>query len=131
MEAAILHGFLSDLADGKVGMTQERASGRQGIGSTRADCGKAVVRLDDVAGPAQNEAVGPVGCDQQGFQAAQCSIHAPVFGEFHGSSLEVPVILFQFPFKPFEQGEGIRRRSGKAGQDLIVVHFANLLGLMF
>jgi len=38
--------------------------------------------------------------------------------------------LLQLGFEPFKKGESIRRRSGKTGQDFVVIHFADFLGLM-
>src|SRR5580698_4873648 len=68
-----------------------------------------------------------VGDDKQGFEIAQHLVGAPFLGQFYRRAPQVAGILFQLGFKTAEEREGVRRRSGKSGKNLVLVKTAYLL----
>src|SRR5215217_5648706 len=66
-----LHGALDDVAGRMAGLREHGAGRGQREVPPRSDGNDAVVRLDQLARPAQQETVFQIGYDEQGFQAAQ------------------------------------------------------------
>ena len=63
------------------GVGEQRLGGGEGVGAAGADADDAVGGLDDVAGAADDQAVGLVGHRQHRLQAAQHPVGAPLLGQ--------------------------------------------------
>ena len=59
------------------------------------------------------------------------AVGAPVTRQFHGGALEIAPVLFELGFKAREQREGIGGRSGKAGENAVVVQPTDLARALF
>src|ERR1041385_1879610 len=57
-------------------------------------------------------------------------VSPPITSQFHRSPAEIAVILLQLGLKTAEQGKGVRGRSRKSRNDLVVVEPPDLLGRM-
>src|ERR1700688_782103 len=62
---------------------------------------------------------------------AEGAILAPFFGKLDRGFLQVAGMFLEFAFEPFEQSDGVGGRTGKAGDDFIVVEPARFAGGMF
>ena len=65
--------------------------------------------------------------DQHRLEPAQHPVGPPVLGQLDGGALEVAAVLLQLRLEAREEREGVGRRAGEAGQDLVVVQPADLL----
>src|SRR5690606_2761634 len=52
------------------------------------------------------------------LKIAQVLVGPPVLGQFHRRAQQLPAILLELLFQPFEQGEGIGGGPGKARNDI-------------
>jgi hypothetical protein len=98
---------------------------------TGPDSDHTVVWFDEIAGTGKQVSRATVGYDEHRLEATQGSIDAPVSCQFNGSPFEVATMLFELRLEPTEQRETISRRSGKPGQNAILVETTHLLRLMF
>src|SRR5207342_2568118 len=101
------------------GVRSERARGRQRIRPAGADRDDAVFGLDHVAGTADDQRGFLVGDDQQRLELAEAPFGAPLLGQLYRGARELAVLL-ELGLEQFEQGEGIGRRAGEAGQHLAI-----------
>src|ERR1039457_3430242 len=129
--AGDLHGFLDDAARGQFRAAQERGGRGGGVGTARADGHDPFIRLDHIAGPADQVHVLGVGHQQQGFQMAQRAVGAPFLGQFHHGTRKAAVELLELGFEARKEREGIGRGPGESRQDLVVVQAAQLAGGAF
>ena len=111
-------------------VARQRLGRRHRIGPTRSYRDDAIVRLDEIAVARKQVRRLGVHHDEHGLEPAKHAIGAPVLGQLHGRSLEVAAILFELGLEAREQGKRIRRRTGKSGQDAIVVEPASLAGVL-
>ena len=88
-----------------------------------------VLRLEHVAGAREDEADLLVGDEHHRLEPAQIAVGAPVLGEFDAGAHELAGILLELGFQPLEQGEGVGRRAGEAGDDLALAEPADLAGV--
>src|SRR6185369_3700451 len=58
---------------------------------------------------------------------AQIFVGAPVLGKLDGRTKQLPIILFELPLEPFEQGESVGGRAGEPADDLALADAADLL----
>ena len=71
-----------------------------------------------------------VGDGHHRLQPAKVAVGAPVLGEFHAGAFELAREAFQLGFQPLQQGEGVGRRTGEAGQHrAAVADAAHLAGV--
>src|SRR5690606_2844644 len=102
------------------GVRKQCARGRQRVAAARADGDEAVLRLDHVAGAADDQRGVLVGHRQQCLELAETAFGAPILGHFHRGALQLAV-LGELGFEQLEQGEGIGGGTGEARQHLAVV----------
>ena len=88
-----------------------------------------MLRLHHVTVAGDDEGFVLVGDGQQGLEAAQGAIGAPVLGQRHGGALQVALMGLQFGFEALEQGEGVGGAAGETSQYLAVVEAMNLAGV--
>ena len=93
-----------------------------------ADGGDGIVRVDDVAGAADDIGGADIGDQQQGFQMTQHAVRSPVLGKFDDGARKVAVMLFELRFKAREEREGVGGGAGEPGHDLSVIKTAKFLG---
>ena len=101
---------------------------RRGRRAPAAHGHEAVVGGDDVAGAGEQEAVLVVRHHQEGLEAAQHAIGAPVLGELDRRALEVAAVLLELRLEPGEEGQGVGGRSREAGEHLAALEAADLAG---
>ena len=65
---------------------------------------------------------------QQGLEAPERAVRAPVLGELDGGARQVAVLL-ELALEALEQREGIRRAAGESREHLVVVEAAHLAGI--
>src|SRR5207248_2900379 len=58
-------------------------------------------------------------------------VGTPVFGQLDRGTSQISVVLLQLGFKASKEVESISGRSGKTGQNLVLVKPADLLGGVF
>jgi hypothetical protein len=120
------HRVLRDGARVEVRVRRERTRGRQRERSAGSNPDDTIVRLDEIARAREQEHRALVEDDEHRFEAAQQAIAAPVLGQFDRRALEIAAVLFELRLEPREEGEGIGRRAGEAGQDAVVVETPDL-----
>ena len=111
------------------GIIQQCSCRRLGKGTAGADGNQIIFRLNHIAIAGNNQRGFTVGHGKQGFEFAQNTVAAPVFGQFHCGAGEVALMLFKLGFKAFKQSEGVGGTPGKTGDHFIVVeasHFARI-----
>jgi hypothetical protein len=96
------------------------------IGSARADRDQPAFGLEHVAVAGEDERALGVGQRQHGLEAAQQPVGAPVLGQFHRRAHEIALVLVELGLEALEQGKGVGRGAGEAGQDAIVIDAAHL-----
>src|SRR5207237_3887537 len=96
----------------------------------RSDRHDAIVGLDEIARPGQDERRALVGDDEHRLEAAEETIAAPVARELDGGAFEVAAILFELGLEAGEQREGVRGRAREAGENRIVVEPADLFRVL-
>ena len=99
------------------------------VSASMSDADQTILRLQHVAGPGQDQRNLLVGDRHHGFQPAQVAVGPPVLGQFDTGAGQLAGMLFQLCFQPLEQGEGIRRGAGKAGNDRAIANPADLFGI--
>src|SRR5690606_34276543 len=109
-----------DRARVELRVREQRAGGRQRIAAARADGDDAVLRLDHVAGAADDQRRFPVGHRQQRLELAEAAFGAPVLGHLDRGALQLAVLL-ELGLEQLEQGERIGRGPGEARQHLPVL----------
>jgi hypothetical protein len=117
---------LDDLARRQVGIVEQRARCRLGVGPARPDRDQAVLGLDHVAVAGDHEGVLVVRHCQQRLQPAQRAVGAPVLREFHRRPHHVSGVLLQHALEAFEQRERVGGSAGEAGQDAVMVDAPDL-----
>src|SRR3546814_18174854 len=60
------------------------------------------------------------------FQIAQIFVSAPILGEFHRRTHQLPAMTFQLGLQPFEQREGVSCRARQTPDDGAIMQLANL-----
>ncbi len=128
MSAGNLHGFFGNLVGIEIGVLHERARRGGGETSAGADGGDRLIGIDYITRPGDQKCLTLVGDDEQRFKVAQHLVGAPVFGELHGRAIEVAGVLLEFCFEAREEIEGVGSRSGKTGEDFLLIKPANFLG---
>src|SRR4029453_2249038 len=68
--------------------------------------------------------------DQHGFEPAQDAVASPILCQLDRRSFQIAAIFFEFRLEAAEQGERVGRRSGKTGQDTVVVETTDLPGAL-
>src|SRR5690606_9271472 len=121
-----LEGAAHDLRGAQVRVDLERASCGQGEAAAAADGDDYVGRLDDVAVTADEEDVVAVGDGEQGLEAPQEAVGAPVLGQLDAGACEVGRVALELLFELVEQGQAVRDGAGEAGQDAAVPELADL-----
>ena len=96
-----------------------------GIAAARTDGDQIMLRLDHIAGARDDIGAARVGDAQQGLEAPQAAVAAPVLGQFDRRTREVAEFL-ELALEALEQGEGIRGAAGKSGQHLAAVQAPHL-----
>ena len=79
--------------------------------------------------PLTHQQMVAVGGDQHRLQAAQDAVHAPVLGQLGRGARHVALEVLQLGLEALQQGEGVGRRAGEAGQHLAAVQPADLVGV--
>ena len=111
-----------------VGVDQ-RAGGGQRVVAAGADGHHAAFGLQHVAGAGQDQADLLVGDQHHRLEPAQIAVGAPVLGELDAGAHELAGILLELGLQPLEQGEGVGRRAGEAGDHLALAEPAHLAGV--
>ena len=119
--------LFGDFVRGKIGVLLEGARGGHRIVAAGADGRNAVIRLDDLARAGDDHQRFAAGDDQHGLQLAHGLVAAPFLRQLDGGALQIAGILLQLRLKAVTEREGVRNRSGKAGDDLTAVDAANLV----
>ena len=96
----------------------ERARGGERVRPAGADREDAVVRLDQLAGAGDDEAVLLVGDDEQRLEAAQHAVAAPILRQLHGRARHVAGIALELLLELLEQRHGVGGGAGETGEDL-------------
>src|SRR5688500_14556471 len=117
---------LDDLARAEVGGVPEGPGGGQRVRASGSDREDAVVGLDDLAVPRNEQARLPVGDRQHRLEVAQDLVGAPLLGELDRGPGQVRWPALDLLFELLEQREGVGRRAREAGDDPTVVHLADL-----
>ena len=128
ISAAIFMASRARVGASSARVARQGARGGQGVGAAAAHGQQAVVGRDDVAGAGEQEGGLAVGHDQEGLQAAQHAVGAPLLGQLDRRALEVAAVLLDLGLELREEGHGVGGGAGEAGQDLAVVQAADLLG---
>src|SRR5215831_10859071 len=105
---------------------QQRGRRRNRKGPARSDRGHAFVGLDYVAVAAHNVGIFRICHEQQGLQMPENLVGAPVLRELYYRARKIAVELLELRFKTREQRKRVRGRSGKTGQNLVVIKTAEL-----
>src|SRR5260370_10280934 len=121
-----LHGLFRNFARREIGVLCQGCGGSQSVRPPAADRGHAAVRLDHVAGAADQKSEIRVRDEQQRFKMAQGLVGAPLFGQLDGGASQIAVVLLQLALKAREERQRIGRRTGKAGENLVVVKATDL-----
>ena len=124
------HRLFGNRARVEIGVGGERLGGGERVGSARSDRDDAIVGLDQVAVARQQERRGLVEHDEHRLEPAQDAIGAPVLRQLDRRALQVAAVLLELGLETGEEREGIGRRSGKAGEDALVVEPADLAGAL-
>src|SRR6185295_4811464 len=96
-----------------------------------ADGEDSIIRLDDVTGAGNDEAVLTIGDGEQSLETAQHAIAPPILGELYSGALEITRISLQLLLEFLEQSERVCRRPGESSQQLAAVESPHLLGVGF
>src|SRR5207302_5279840 len=99
--------------------------------AARPDRQDAVVGLDPLARPRDHVAVLLVGHHEQGREAAQYAVRAPVLGELNSRARQVAGVALELLFELLEQRERVRGRSREAGEDLPALDRPDLVRVRF
>src|SRR5262245_19376735 len=102
-----LHGALDDLPGALPGDRQQRPSGGQGEVPAGADRSDTIVRLDQLARSAYQEAVLQVGDHEEGLEAAEDPVAPPVLGQLDGRPREVAGVAVQLLLEFLVEGERV------------------------
>ena len=97
-------------------------------GPARADGEDPLVGRDDVARPREEERRLRVGDDEERLELPERLLRPPVGRQLDGGALELSVELLELPLEAGEEGDGVGRRAGEAGEDLPVEEPADLRG---
>lgn len=120
-----------DVFGGEVCVFDEDAGGGEGVGAAGADGDDAVVGFYDFAGTGKQERVGGVGDGEEGLEASEVLVGAPVFGEFDGGALQVGFVLGELGIEALEEGDGVGGGAGEPGEHFAVGEASYLDGVMF
>src|SRR6185295_8096031 len=94
-----LERFPDDLPRGQLRVLHQRPGRRHGEGAARADPDDAVVRLDDVALPRDQQRALLVRDQQEGLQAPQEAVGAPFLRKVDRRLRDVPLRLLEHPLE--------------------------------
>src|SRR5438093_7251636 len=111
----------------QIGVAQQRPRGGQGIRPAGPDRQDAVFRLDDVAGPRDDQGMRTVGDGQQRLELSQHAVRPPVLRELHSGPHQVPPIFLELRIESLEQGKCVRGRARKSRQHSLIIHTTKLL----
>src|SRR5262249_30060929 len=115
----------------KIRVLGKRASCRKGVSATGTDGDNTVIRFDQIAISSDQKGGFVVGDNHDCFEMTKRAIGSPILGEFHSRAAQVPVILLEFRFKPGKQSKAVGGRTGKPGENLVVVKPSNLARSLF
>jgi hypothetical protein len=102
----------------------------QGIGAPGADGHDAVVGLDHVAVAGHHQHALRVPHQQQGLQAPQGTVGAPLAGQLHGGAAHAGGVGFQLGLQALGQRQGVRGATRKAHQSPVTGRAAHLARLV-
>ena len=79
------------------------------VGSPGTDCADAIIGLDYIAVPGNQECGLGVRNNQQRFEMAQRAILAPFLGQLDGGLRKIALVFLELPFKALEKGKRVGR----------------------
>src|SRR5262249_42391832 len=120
------HRFLGDPLRVQVRVARESAGDGEGEVAAGADGADPVLRLDDVAGAGDDEGGFAVGDDEEGLEAAEQAVGAPVLGELDRGAAEVAVHLAELVLEALVERERIGASAGEARKHAVVVETPDL-----
>ena len=106
---------------GKLRMLGQCLRRRLCVRSAAANRRHRAVGLNHIALAAEQKRLLLVANEQQRFQVTQEFVGAPVLGQLHRASPQIAVILLELGLKAAEQSKRVGRRSGKSGDNLVVI----------
>ena len=110
-------------------MRDKRPSGRHGVVAAGTDAQHTVGGLYHVAVAGQKQGMLRVNDGHHRFEPPQGAIGAPLLGQLRRSTGHVRGIVLEFRLKTFQQSEGVGRRAGETGDDLVVHQAADFDGI--
>src|SRR5579872_4287437 len=98
--AGKVHCFLNDFTGVQLGVLRQSPRGRKRVSHPGANRHDSIIRLDDIAIPADQVGDLLVSYDQQGFQMPQSAIGAPLLSQLNYSATQVAVKFLELLLKP-------------------------------
>ena len=116
MSAAIFMARRAISSADSPSIVDQRAGRGQRVVAAGADGDHAVLRLQHVAVAGEGEAAVLVGHRHHRLQPAQVAVGAPVLRQLDAGAFELAGEALELGLQPLEQGEGVGRGAGEAGQ---------------
>ena len=123
------HGLAGDRLGVHVVAIDQRAGGGEREAAAGADADQAILGFQYVADPGQHQRRGRIDHRHHGFQAAQVAVGAPVLGQLDAGPGQLAGMGLELGFQALEQGEGIGRGTGEAGDHVALAEPAHLAGV--